>query len=102
MASSTPLSDRPQSKAASKASIVVAFATVYFFWGSTYTAIRIGAEDMPPLLLSGTRFMIAGLILLGWCRWRGLRLAWPAKTMMMLGLIGLLLLGAGNVGLVYA
>ena len=87
---------------ATAASIVVAFAGVYFFWGSTYTAIRIGAADIPPLLLSGTRFFVAGAILLAWCRWRGLRLAWPTKTMLMLGLVGLLLLGGGNVGLVYA
>jgi drug/metabolite transporter (DMT)-like permease len=87
---------------ATTASIVVAFATVYFFWGSTYTAIRIGAAEMPALLFSGIRFVIAGAILLAWCRWRGLRLAWPPKTMWMLGLIGLLLLGAGNVSLVYA
>src|SRR5271157_6017456 len=92
----------PEKKAASTASIVLAFACVYFFWGSTYTAISIGAEQMPPLLLSGTRFLIAGAILLVWCRWRGLRLAWPAKTMLMLGVMGLLLLGGGNVGLVYA
>ena len=87
---------------ASTASIVVAFASVYFFWGSTYTAIRIGAAEMPALLLSGTRFLIAGAILLAWCHWRGQRLSWPPKTMWMLGLIGLLLLGGGNVGLVYA
>jgi drug/metabolite transporter (DMT)-like permease len=92
----------PKARTASTASIVLAFASVYFFWGSTYTAIRIGAEDMPALLLAGTRFLIAGAILLSWCRWRGLRLFWPAKTMLMLGLIGLLLLGCGNVGLVYA
>jgi drug/metabolite transporter (DMT)-like permease len=93
---------RPQQKAATTASIVLAFASVYFFWGSTYTAIRIGAADMPALLLAGTRFLIAGAILLVWCRWRGLRLAWPPRTMLMLSLIGLLLLGGGNVGLVYA
>jgi drug/metabolite transporter (DMT)-like permease len=102
MANSANPPVNPQQKTASTASIVVAFASVYFFWGSTYTAIRIGAPDMPALLLSGTRFVIAGAILLGWCRWRGLRLAWPPKTVMMLGLVGLLLLGGGNVGLVYA
>jgi len=89
-------------RVASRASIVLAFASVYFFWGSTYTAIRIGAADMPALLLAGTRFFIAGAILLGWCRWRGLRIVWPAKTMVMLTVIALLLLGGGNVGLVYA
>ncbi|MFZ0743076.1 MAG: EamA family transporter [Terracidiphilus sp.] len=89
-------------KPARTVTIVLAFASVYFFWGSTYTAIRIGAAEMPALLLAGTRFLIAGAILLAWCRWRGFRLAWPPKTMLMLGLIGLLLLGGGNVGLVYA
>jgi drug/metabolite transporter (DMT)-like permease len=57
---------------------------------------------MPALLLAGTRFLIAGALLLAWCRWRGLRLLWPRRTMLLLGLIGLLLLGGGNVGLVYA
>jgi drug/metabolite transporter (DMT)-like permease len=89
-------------KAASTASIVLSFACVYFFWGSTYTAIRIGAAQMPALLLSGTRFFIAGAILLAWCRWRGLRLLWPPRTMLILGLVGLFLLCGSNVTLVYA
>jgi drug/metabolite transporter (DMT)-like permease len=89
-------------KAATTASIALAFASVYFFWGSTYTAIRIGAAEMPALLLAGTRFLIAGAILLAWCRWRGLRIIWPAQNMLRLSLIGLLLLGGGNVGLVFA
>jgi drug/metabolite transporter (DMT)-like permease len=92
----------PQKKAATTASIVLAFASVYFFWGSTYTAIRIGAAQMPALLLAGTRFFIAGAILLGWCRWRGMRLFWPARTMLILSLIGLFLLSGSNVALVYA
>ena len=92
----------PAKKTVSRASIVLAFASVYFFWGSTYTAIRIGATEMPALLLAGMRFVIAGGILLGWCRWRGLRIIWPAGIMLRLGLIGLLLLGGGNVGLIYA
>src|SRR5271165_2552924 len=102
MANSTQQRPHTEKKAATTASIVLAFASVYFFWGSTYTAIRIGAAQMPALLLAGTRFLVAGAILLAWCRWRGLRLAWPPKTMLLLGLIGLLLLGGGNVGLVYA
>ena len=92
----------PKQKAATTASIVLAFASVYFFWGSTYTAIRIGAAEMPALLLAGTRFLIAGALLLAWCRWRGLRLLWPPRAMLLLSLMGLLLLGGGNVGLVYA
>lgn len=95
-------SAHPAKKAASTASIVLAFACVYFFWGSTYTAIRIGAAQMPPLLLAGTRFIIAGAILLAWCRWRGWRLLWPPKIMMILGLVGFFLLSINNVALVYS
>jgi drug/metabolite transporter (DMT)-like permease len=102
MAKPTLESAHPQQKAATTASIVLSFACVYFFWGSTYTAIRIGAAQMPALLLAGTRYLIAGAILLAWCRWRGLRLLGTTKTMVTLSLVGLLLLGGGNVSLVYA
>src|ERR1700676_2140988 len=98
----SPQTTRPHGRPATTATIVLAFASVYFFWGSTYTAIRIGAAEMPALLLAGTRFLIAGALLLAWCRWRGLRLMWPPRTMILLALIGLLVLGGGKVGLVYA
>jgi drug/metabolite transporter (DMT)-like permease len=102
MASPSHKGTYPKEKRATKFTIALAFTSVYFFWGSTYTAIRIGAAQMPALLLAGTRFLIAGSILLVWCRWRRLHLAWPSRTMLLLVLIGLLLLGGGNVGLVYA
>src|ERR1039457_6462048 len=92
----------PVKNTASTASIVLSFACVYFFWGSTYTAIRIGTAQMPATLMAGTRFFIAGAILLAWCRWRGLRLLWPPRTMLILGLVGLFLLSGSNVSLVYA
>jgi drug/metabolite transporter (DMT)-like permease len=101
-AMNSPEPSRAHARPASQISIVVAFASVYVFWGSTYTAIRIGAADMPALLFAGTRFLIAGALLLAWCSWRGLKLVWPTRTMLLLGLIGVLLLGGGNVGLVYA
>jgi len=102
MAESAQQTHPGKPKAATTASIVLAFASVYFFWGSTYTAIRIGGSEMPALLLAGTRFLIAGAILLAWCRFRGLRIFWPAPNMLRLAAIGLLLLGGGNVGLCYA
>jgi drug/metabolite transporter (DMT)-like permease len=102
MANATTPTTHPQQKTATTASIVLAFACVYFFWGSTYTAIRIGAAQMPALLLAGTRYLIAGAILLAWCRWRRLRLMGSSKAMLTLSLVGLLLLGGGNVSLVYA
>ena len=91
-----------QAKAALPVTIVLAFAGVYVFWGSTYTAIRVAAAHMPALMLSGIRFTIAGAMLLGWCRWRGMRLIWPLRSMLIFAIVGLLLLGGGNVGLVYA
>jgi drug/metabolite transporter (DMT)-like permease len=102
MANSPTQTNHTDKKAASAASIAFAFACVYFFWGSTYTAIRFGTAYMPANLLSGTRFLIAGAILLAWCRWRGLRLLWPPRTMLTLGLIGFFLLSVSNVCLVYA
>lgn len=102
MATTSSMNRQAASPSATRLSIVFAFASVYFFWGSTYTAIRIGAAEMPALLLTGVRFTIAGAILIAWCRWRGMRLTFPAKTMGMLALIGFLLLGCGNLGLVYA
>jgi len=71
---SSPATIRPHAKPVKTATIALAFASVYFFWGSTFTAIRVGAAEMPALLLAGTRFLIAGALLLAWCRWRGLRL----------------------------
>ncbi len=56
--------------------ILLAFATIYFVWGSTFLAIRIGVHEVPPLLLAGIRFAIAGLVLFGWVRARGT----PAPT----------------------
>ena len=45
---------------------LLAFAMVYFVWGSTYFAIRVGVQEVPPFLLAGIRFLIAGSILLAW------------------------------------
>ena len=44
---------------------------VYVVWGSTYLAIRVAVETMPPLLMGAARFMIAGLLLYAIARWRG-------------------------------
>jgi drug/metabolite transporter (DMT)-like permease len=45
---------------------LLAFAIIYFVWGSTYLAIRIGVREVPPFLLAAMRFLVAGLILYGW------------------------------------
>ncbi len=45
---------------------LLAFAIIYFVWGSTFFAIRIGVHEVPPLTLAGMRFLVAGLVLYGW------------------------------------
>ncbi len=50
-------------QAASRKTLLLAFAAVYLVWGSTYLAIRFGVETIPPFLLGGTRFLVAGVIL---------------------------------------
>ncbi len=46
--------------------ILLAFAIIYFVWGSTYLAIRIGVQEVPPFLFAAMRFLAAGLALCGW------------------------------------
>jgi drug/metabolite transporter (DMT)-like permease len=45
---------------------LLAFAMIYFVWGSTFLAIRVGVREVPPFLLAALRFLIAGLALYGW------------------------------------
>jgi drug/metabolite transporter (DMT)-like permease len=52
---------------------LLAFAIIYFVWGSTFLAIRIGVREVPPLLLAAMRFLFAGLELYGWMIARGER-----------------------------
>jgi len=51
--------------------ILSAFAIIYFVWGSTYLAIRVGVLEMPPFLMAGIRFFLAGAILYAWMRLTG-------------------------------
>jgi drug/metabolite transporter (DMT)-like permease len=45
---------------------LVAFAIIYFVWGSTFFAIRVGVAEVPPLLLAALRFTIAGIAMFAW------------------------------------
>lgn len=51
--------------------VAVAFAAVYLIWGSTYLAIRIGVQELPPALFAGARFVTAGLLLALYARLSG-------------------------------
>jgi drug/metabolite transporter (DMT)-like permease len=79
-----------------------AWAAVCFFWGTTYLAIAVGLETMPPTLFAGLRFVIAGVALfLVMSRQRGARLP-IGREWFDLGVIGLMLLGVGNGAVVWA
>src|SRR5687768_9850799 len=62
----------------SRVKLLAAFAAVYFLWGSTYLFIHFALEDLPPFLLAGVRFLIAGTILYTWSRHHGA--APPTRT----------------------
>src|ERR1700720_933384 len=51
--------------------ILLAFGIIYFVWGSTFLAIRVGVREVPPLILAAIRFSIAGLALYAWISARG-------------------------------
>lgn len=58
--------------------VILAFAAVYVIWGSTYLAIRFAIETVPPFLMAGVRYLVAGAILYAVLRWRGARR--PTRT----------------------
>ena len=62
--------DRPLVHAP-RSEILLAFAAVYVIWGSTYLAIRFAIETLPPFLMVGSRFLVAGLAMYLWLRARG-------------------------------
>ena len=84
----------------SKALVVTAFALLYIIWGSTYLGILIAVKSIPPFLMAGTRFIIAGVILYTWCRLKG-EATPDIKSIGHISFSGILLLFIGNSGLVW-
>ena len=82
----------------SAVSIGTALLTVYLVWGSTYLAIAIVVDTLPPLIAAGIRFLIAGGLVIGWCWWRGaFRDVRPTPTQWASAtVVGALLLLGGN------
>jgi len=60
-------------KSVSRNSIIAAYAAVYIIWGSTYLGIRFAIQTIPPFLMGGVRFFIAGVILFTIMRMKGAR-----------------------------
>jgi drug/metabolite transporter (DMT)-like permease len=84
-----------------RSAILLAYATVYLVWGSTYLAIRLAVETLPPFLMAGARFTLAGAVLFLWARLRGSPAPKPVEWRSG-ALLGVLFLGVGNGGVVWA
>jgi drug/metabolite transporter (DMT)-like permease len=78
------------------------FACVYFFWGSTYTAIRVAGEHLAPTLVSAARSLLTVTLLVTICAARGQSLRVPAAKAWRLALIGILFMTCNNVLLTWA
>lgn len=85
----------PAKKSTSLLMVVLAFAIVYIVWGSTYFFIQIAVKDFPPFILGALRFIIAGVLMAGWCIYKGENI-FAAKGIKHAAISGILLLFCGN------
>ena len=77
--------------------LLLCLAATWLVWGSTYLAIKIALISLPPFFQMGSRFLVAGVLLAGWMRWRGA--PWPSRRQWLHALvIGGLMLGGGMGG----
>ncbi|MEO8448879.1 MAG: EamA family transporter [Gemmatimonadota bacterium] len=87
--------------ASRRATIFWAFAAIYIIWGSTYLGIQIAVRELPPLILAGGRFTVAGVVIFLWARSQGE--AMPAASVWGTGaLLGTLFFVLGNGLVVWA
>ena len=85
----------------SRTALLIAFATIYVVWGSTYLAMRVAIETMPPFAMAGVRFLIAGALLFAFLMVRGA--AWPTAAQWRHNtIVGTFLLLGGNGLVVWA
>jgi drug/metabolite transporter (DMT)-like permease len=76
---------------------MLSYAAVCLIWGSTYLAVKVAMETLPPLLMGGVRFLIAGMLMFAWLRWRGVAAPTLAQWRSC-AVIGALLIVGGNAG----
>jgi drug/metabolite transporter (DMT)-like permease len=86
----------------SRFAVILAFGLVYLFWGSTYLAIDIAVKSIPPALMCGVRFSIAGVVMLAVCAAMGRRIWYSPRQMALTAVVGILLLVGGNTTLSWA
>ena len=82
--------------------VILAFGLVYLFWGSTYLGIDIAVQSIPPALMCGIRFSLAGTVMLAVCALTGRKVLYSPRQILLAAVVGLLLLMGGNLTLSYA
>ncbi len=82
--------------------VILAFALVYILWGSTYLAIGVAVDHVPPPMMGASRFIAAGLLMLGWRKLSGNSITISGSELLRLTVIGTLLLVTSNVVLGWA
>lgn len=82
--------------------VFLAFGLVYLFWGSTYLAIDIAVQNIPPALMCALRFFVAGIVMLVVCAATGRKVFYSPRQMALAAVVGVLLLMGGNLTLSYA
>ncbi len=92
----------PSPQSPSRWSVILAFGLVYLFWGSTYLAIDLAVQSIPPALMCAVRFSIAGIVMLVVCAATGRRIWYSAKQIALAAVVGILLLMGGNLTLAWA
>jgi drug/metabolite transporter (DMT)-like permease len=89
-------------RSASPVLVIIAFATVYIVWGSTYFFIQMALHGgIPPLLMGAMRFTIAGLLMLIWCIIKGEKI-FIKKSIITSAIVGIFLLCGGNGAVIWA
>ena len=101
MTNASRLTNPPSHSNALSPLIIACVAATWFVWGSTYLAIKFALVSLPPFIQMGSRFMVAGLVLLAWMKFRGAampnRMQWRNAL-----IVGALMLGCGMGGTAYA
>ncbi|MGA8867270.1 MAG: EamA family transporter [Candidatus Sulfotelmatobacter sp.] len=82
--------------------VIFAFGLVYLFWGSTYLAIDIAVQSIPPALMCAVRFSIAGAAMLAVCALTGRQVLYAPRQIARAAIVGVLLLMGGNLTLSWA
>lgn len=96
------LGGMPDPSQGSRFRVYLAYAIVSVVWGSTYLAIRVGVQEMPPFWMASIRFLLAGTVLGCWALFRGVSLPREASVWGWMVLTGLLILGVAVGGMFWA